>query len=53
MLQKRLKNDLKRLTLRKTIEKPEKRFLSVENRTVNKKIEKKIRKNIEKAKKKA
>ncbi len=51
-LQKRLKNDQKRLTLRKTIEKPEKRCPSIENRTVNKKTQKKIRKNIEKAKKK-
>ncbi len=39
----------KRLTLRKTFKKQEKRCSSVENRTVNKKNQKKIGKNIEKA----
>ncbi len=47
------KNDRKRLTLRKTVKKPEKWCSSVENRTANKKNQKKIRKNVEKAKKKA
>ncbi len=50
---KRLKKYRKRLTLRKTENKPEKWCTSVENRKVNKKNQKKIQEIVEKAKKKA
>ncbi len=48
-----LKNDQKRLTLRKTVKNTSKRYHSVDIRTGNKKNQKKIGRNIEKAMKSA